>query len=273
MKELIRWIREKPELAGLSDEIVTEAILKTTNKKTIEELEKKPINELRRNGPATKTIKQARAFLRTIYGVFWQTTKKRETLLASLAQDPTIESHEAILNMHPSTRERLPHYEEIYSKIWNITGEPNTILDLAAGLNPLSYPLLGCKPRYIANEIAQSDVEFIEEYFKIMKINGKALQFDLITQTEKLLKLNADVCLVLKTLDGLEVRERHCSKRILESIPAKWIVCSFPTTSLGGSKTISIARRNWLDHLAQDKEWKVQKFSVPGESFVILQKS
>jgi 16S rRNA (guanine(1405)-N(7))-methyltransferase len=273
VKRIVSWIKEKQELASLQDEIVLKALLKETSVSKIDALEKKSDRDLRKNKEAQTIVKGTRSRLRETYGVFWQNMKKRDSLLATLVTNPSKEFHEELLKLHPSTKERLPYYEELYEKLFSITRKPKTIIDLAAGLNPLSYPWLECTPKYIANELTDTDAKFIQSYFNEMNINGEAIAFDLLSETEKLKEYSADVCLLLKTIDSLEAAERHCSSRILETIRAPWIACSFPTASLGGRKTISTARRAWLDNLAADRGWTVTKFSIPGEAFFLIKKS
>jgi len=47
------------------------------------------------------------------------------------------------LTQHASTRERNPYLETFFTRLFKKTGKPETILDLACGLHPLSFPWMG----------------------------------------------------------------------------------------------------------------------------------
>ena len=48
-----------------------------------------------------------------------------------------------IMATHVSTRERLPFVAEFYEAIFSVTGKPKALLDIACGLNPLSFLWMG----------------------------------------------------------------------------------------------------------------------------------
>jgi len=68
-----------------------------------------------------------------------------------------------LLGVHASTRERLPVLQEFYDALFAAIGQPETILDLACGLNPLAFPWLKLPPwvRYWAYDLHQPRVDML----------------------------------------------------------------------------------------------------------------
>jgi len=273
LQELTQDIKSKQELAGLDQDFVMKRLQEFFRKheKSKKALEAKKFN--RKSKEYKEVIKAVRKELREVYGVFiLKKYKKRYDLLKKLEKSPSLENHNQLLALHQSTKERLPYYTEIYKKIFNITGKPKSILDLACGLNPVSYPYLGCKPKYSASELSLEDSHFIQDYFDAMKIDGLAFQFNLLDfkKTKMSGFIKADMCFLLKTLDSLETIKRNISKTLIQGLPAKHIVVSFPTMSLGGKKAIK--SRNWFKNLLKNIKLEFDTFSIPGEDFFVIHK-
>jgi len=279
LNELILAVKAKKELRNLDDEFVKEKINEffEKNKKVKTKYEEsKSFKEFSRSQEYNALLKTIRSELREIYGVFILDKKdERINLLLKLEKKPLLDNYNKMLSLHKSTKERLPYYPEIYEKIWPITGEPKTILDIACGLNPFSYPYLKIKPKYIATELASDDCLFLEEYFKRLKIDGVSLAFDLLGKNAlaMLKSLKADVCFLFKTLDSLETIERDISEKIIKAINCKWLVISFPTVSLGGKKSIKQERRIWLERILEKMKLKYEKFAVSNEVFYVVEKA
>jgi 16S rRNA (guanine(1405)-N(7))-methyltransferase len=151
-----------------------------------------------------------------------------------------------------------------------MTGEPKKILDLACGLNPISYPYLRCKPYYLACDIALKDLEFIKKYFDTMSIKGDVKRVDLIHDDVTELSKGFDIAFLFKTLDSLETVKRNISKELLKNLKAKFIVVSFATVSIGGRKEIKKIKRAWFERAIKELGYKTSFFMLPGEIFYIL---
>ncbi|KYK24589.1 hypothetical protein AYK26_03365 [Euryarchaeota archaeon SM23-78] len=275
---IVKDVLAKKELRNLNQEFVKEKVRKYvgTHKEIREKIKKEAYVRLRRSKEYKALIKNIRAELREIYGVFiLKGYDKLPKLLDELKKNPSLENHNKILALHKSTKERLPYYLVVYKKIFEIIGTPKRIIDLACGLNPFSYPYLGCKPEYIACDLAEKDLEFIKEYFEIIGIKGQIKKIDLIKsnlfEIEGVIKKD-DLVLLLKTLDSLETVKRNVSERILKNIKAKDIVVSFSTKSIGGKKAIHKDRRAWFEKLVKKIGFKIKVFEIPGESFYVLTK-
>jgi len=246
MQKIIQKIKEKKSLKNIDDESIEEEIeeflrrnpkiKRRLRENTLKEKEKKQI------------IKEVRETFNKTYGNFWK-------------------GNNCTLKDHQSTKEREQFYPLIYQRIFN---EEETILDIACGLNPLSYKLI---PKYqerkfIGTELTKEDVKKLNNYFKEEHINGKALQENLLKE-KKFPK--ADITLLLKILDIIERKGHKKAEEILENIQSKRIVVSFSTKTLH-SKNMKNPRRGWIEQLLKRKKWPYKKFLIPGEEFYLIEK-
>ena len=78
--------------------------------------------------------KAAREALHGVTGAFMTEREYKRAMELAAAREG-----EALLEMHASTRERLPiaRMNETFDRIFAITGRPESVLDLACGLNPV----------------------------------------------------------------------------------------------------------------------------------------
>ena len=268
---LVGLVKEKKELRNVDYGIVKEKILKilNSNNKILQNLSANKKNK--KNRYVKEFVKEIRAELREIYGVFiLKNYSKKENLLEKIGKDPKIENYNKILRLHKSSKERLPYYAAVYKMIFTITGRPKNIVDLACGLNPVSYPYLGFNPEYFASDLNQKDCDFINKFFEKLSIPGKAVPIDL-TKPEEWSKIpECDVCFLLKTLDSLETVKKNVSRELINAINCKFLVVSFPKESLGGKKSIDSSKRNWFYKILQQKKFKYEEFEVSNELFIVV---
>lgn len=273
-KFIISAVKQKRELADISDDFVGELLDKYIegNKKLW--LCVTSHHKIEKSREAKIIVKELRKKLREVHGVFEINLNKRTKLFLELKhliaakapEDEIIELHKKILLTHKSTRERLDYYEETYKKIFSITGKPKSILDIGAGLNPLSFIFMNLKNvNYYANELTDEDCSFLNDYFKLMKIEGIAIKTDLLKENNF---PKVDVCLIFKVLDSLESMEWGSSKRLLDSINADFIVVSFPKKTLSG-KPLSTKRLTWFMKLAKN----FIEFEIENEIFYIIKQN
>ena len=272
---LVKDIIAKKELRNLDDTFVREkawAFLKT-HPKTSEKFGDVDYSKFKRSKEYKELIKSIRGGLREVYGVFiMKDYNKRRKLLEELKKNPSKENHDKILALHKSSKERLPYYGLVYKKIFEITGQPKRIVDFACGLNPFSYPYLGCASRYLASDLAGKDLEFINDYFKSMKIEGKTKRIDLIKDEISEIAEEQNVVFLFKTLDSLEAIKKNISRDVLRALKAKFIIVSFSTKSLGGKVTIKKERRAWFEKLMKHLGYTFKTFEIPDEIFYIITK-
>ncbi len=272
---VVAAVKQKRELSTLGDAVV---------RRKVEEALKKDAKLRKRVEAATSygsfakskehdaLKKSVRESLRKVYGLFdAEKPRRKRQVLATLAAD-TSKARDA-LALHQSSRERLPHYLEIYRRIFALTGEPRAILDLGCGYNPYSYDQLGCTPLYIAVDLPNEALAQIKEFFRKKRVRGLTHGLDLVTEHEKLAELaTVDVAFLFKLLDSLETAERNVSAKLLDAVKAEWLVVSFPTVSIGGKKRIPRERRAWFEKLLRRKRWTYRAFAVGDEAFYVIRK-
>jgi 16S rRNA (guanine(1405)-N(7))-methyltransferase len=305
IKKIALDVKAKKELSGLSNEFVSEKILQVFKKnpklekafvkkinslgKIDNDIDKKTYEKFTRSAEFKEVVSSCRKELREVYGVFISSHfDERKKLLEELKKSITsskddrnnihsLELHNKILALHHSTKERLPYYSNVYMRIFEKTGIPKTIVDLACGLNPLSYPYIHAKPDYYAYDLGAEDMEFVSEYFKIKGIKGEAKAVDLLSEASKDIDIaeltkNKDITFLFKAVDSLEAAKRHSSKALLSSISSKFVVVSFATKSIGGRKIIGKQKRAWFDKFLAKQGLLYSMFEIPNENFYIIKK-
>jgi len=272
----IAEIKKKKNLNSLPDDfvkaLIEEFFVKYPKMRSILESHPKPL----KSKDFKFMLKEVRKRLHELYGVFIIGRKDLKHLKEHLKKvsdldEEALELHMNILKSHKSSSERIDFYSDIYEKIFSVTGKPKTILDLACGLNPLSFPWMSLKKvKYFAYELTKEDSNFIQAYFNMMRpfgLEGESFSLDLM-KVEQLPK--ADVCFLFKTLDTLEDLERNYSEKLLANIPAKFIVVSFPTMSIGGRNPIR--QRGWFFRMMRNLGLSAETFEIENEIFYVVKK-
>src|SRR6187402_2809844 len=103
--------------------------------------------ELPKSKNASDAQKRTKRRLHQIFGAYAdplpydKLIDKLQDAHADLEQFKTI--CKEILPLHASTAERMKDLDRFYKPIFEITGRPAKIMDLACGLNPLTNPWMG----------------------------------------------------------------------------------------------------------------------------------
>ena len=253
-KELIGKITEKKEFSKLPKKDVELAFSKFDKEKYSDE----------------EKIKLTRQLLLNVF-----TFSMSKKLLSTKDKSP-----EYVLKKHPSTRERFPHYKEVYTKLLQGMKKDLVIFDLGAGINGVSYPYFketGFKSRYVAIEAIGQLVDSMNKYFKKEKLNAKAIHESLF-ELEKIKRLvkkekKSKVVFLFKTIDSLERIERNYSKKlILELAPfVDRFVVSFATKSLVKRGNIWV-KRIWISNFIKDNFNLLDDFEIGGERYFVFEK-
>lgn len=245
---------------------------KRINIKLFESIKNKKFNS--KSKEFKEFIKIIRKKLREIYGVFFKSslsTYQREKLLEKIDENKTIDR---ILKSHISTQERYDYFEEMYRKMFLITGIPKKIIDLGCGFNPFAYFKIGKDVEYIASDIGQENLDFIKKFFEKKKIKGTVVFADLTENedVEKISKLSkdCDICFMFKLLDSLEATKRKTSQKLLDKINSKYIVVSFAKGSISGRNKIT-SERKWFKRIIE-KKYEINKIEIGFEEYFILKK-
>lgn len=178
---------------------------------------------------------------------------------------------ENILRQHASTAERLPELENFYAPIFEVTGRPGSILDLACGFNPLTIPWmkLPVDTKYLAADIDTEMTRFLDAFLQLAPVEGRAITNDLIAAPSA---ESADIALLLKTLPCLQHQTKSLLP-LLDQVPANWLIVSFPTRSLGNrNKGMTATYRAFLQDLIKPRDWKAHEILLPSELIFVIRK-
>ncbi len=225
------------------DDIVKKKTLKNLDREYVEELLPASIPDKKRK--YKEVIKKVRNELNRVYGVF--------NLGSSLD-----------LRSHQSSKERLKIYPLLYKRIFTVTGNPKSILDLGCGLNPLSYSYLGCKPKYIASEWNTKDCLKLGKWFKSKKIKGKVVKFDLRKENKY---PKVDVVFLFKVLGVF--KDHKIDEQIIRSLNCKYVVASFSTHVLKGHR-MRYPRQGWLNQMLKRLGLSYSMIEFENEQFYVI---
>lgn len=203
--------------------------------------------ELAAQGTLKAATKSTKRRLHQVYGAFesdWDHDRALGRLETALRRGTEAEIKAAcrqILEMHSSTRERLPILDLFYTDIFAITGRPSRLLDVGCGLNPLALPWMdlfhrpgqeqGVALRYVALDIDAGRVHFLNRCLALMGLEPLVRCQDALSQPPQ---DPADVALLLKMSPTLERQGRGATVHLIEELRAPHVVVSFAVRSLGG---------------------------------------
>src|SRR3989344_6484620 len=168
-RSLLEDIKKKRELASLGEDFVIDRIREYI-KENPKILHKKLDTKIKKSREYRGLVKDIRRKLRIIYGIYYFDVDKGRQLLDRLKlvmdvnDEDVLNTYSDLLSLHPSTEERMDKYPLVYKRIFDVTGKPNSILDLGSGLNPLSYIFMGLeKVDYVATELTKKEVDFLND--------------------------------------------------------------------------------------------------------------
>lgn len=176
--------------------------------------------------------KAARTCLHQITGAFMTADEIRqaERLLQAYLGGDT-DALVKTLRLHSSTRERMQGAEALYGRILAASGHPETVLDLACGLNPLILGGMGLGVSGV--DISGGCVRLVNEWAKACGWKIKAQCADLLCgpALEK-----ADLALMMKLLPVLEQQKKGAAMALMAAVPTPVMAVTFPMRTLGGRK-------------------------------------
>lgn len=268
LKEVRKLVKYKDEFKNIDDKYIdlNVKIYFEQNFKKIDDINDKVVKEL---------VKYIRQRNRNSYGLFQKYVAKRELLISKLKKldlrsDESIKIHEELLRTHLSTAERLDHYAEFWDLVNNF--EPNSILDVGCGLNPLSVIFSNKNYDYFSIEKNKMDASFLNKYFKIFNLNGSAYSFDVVSNYSKLNDFKVDLCLMLKVFDVFEDEIKNISYDIVKSINSKNMIASFNLNVVSGKKLMKLRTRPWFEKLLTRLGWSYTTKIIGFEVFYLCEK-
>jgi 16S rRNA (guanine(1405)-N(7))-methyltransferase len=142
------------------------------------------------------------------------------------------------MRAHASAAERADWLEPFYAQVADWCGTPESVVDLACGLNPLAIPWMRLTPgaTYWACEIDRGLVTALAGLDEILPVHLTASTCDLVAAPPT---AHADVTLLLKTVTTIEQQHAGSAARLLSGLDSKHVVLSLPRKSLSGKRDYS----------------------------------
>jgi 16S rRNA (guanine(1405)-N(7))-methyltransferase len=236
--------------------------------------------EMQHHGDLKSAIKATKRRLHQVYGAFGGASDYEaayEALAAAYAGGAEAEIRAAcrqVLERHSSTRERLPILDRFYPAIWQVTGQPASVLDLGCGLHPLALPWMDLAPetRYIALDVDAERTEFLNRYLALAGLEPLARCQDVVVEPPR---DRADVALLLKMSPTLERLATGATLDLIGQLNCPWVVVSFAIKSLGGREKGMLAHYHsqfmaWVE----GHDWAVERLDFESELvFVVKRKA
>ena len=146
---------------------------------------------------------------------------------------------------HPSTRERLPYAKELYEWI----GVTDSILDIGCGVNILLIPSFD---RYIG-------VDLMKSYLDLVETNGGESFHHRADDPIFLKRLpSCDISFMFKLLDLVDRQGHKMAESMVDAVPCKVVIISFPTKTLSG-KPMNHPQRGWVLRMCERRGWNVEE--------------
>ena len=187
-----------------------------------------------------------------------------------LAGGKTDAQLENILNKHASTRERLPltSMDALYGRLFEITGRPGRVLDLACGINPVYLGARGV--RTVGVDISGDAVSLVNAFGETYGAPVCAVCADVLCDGA-IPGEWFDVALMFKVLPLLERQKTGAAARVMSAVNAAYLVASFPTRTLGG-RNVGMAAHygDWMDAHVPAGRTVAGRFETENELFYIL---
>ena len=236
------------------------------------------IRELKHHQKGKNAIKAARKKLHRIVAPYLGdpdysvAAKELEVAFQSKNLDVIRESCAHIMAAHVSTKERLSILDRFYSRIFEVTGTPSTLLDIACGLNPLSFPWMGllASTCYYAYDIHRQRVDFLNHYFSLQGLLPLAKVQDVLIYFPK---EEADVAFILKEVHRFEQRQRGCSLPLLDALCVRYLVISFPTKNPTGRWDLTDRHRQLFYNIVEERPWQITEIEFETELVFCVDKS
>jgi 16S rRNA (guanine(1405)-N(7))-methyltransferase len=177
-----------------------------------------------------------------------------------------------MLSAHTSTRERLPYLTDFYNALFQHTGTPHSILDLACGLNPFALPKMGLDQNttYLAYDIHQPRVNLLNAFFRRAGFEAaRAEQRDILVSppTQK-----ADTAFFFKEAHRMDQRRKGSNRILWDTLPVTTLLVSLPKRDIGKTHDLSERMRHLVQDALQDKAWPVEEIIFEDEIVFCIRK-
>jgi 16S rRNA (guanine(1405)-N(7))-methyltransferase len=207
-------------------------------------------------------LKEIKNKLHQVWGAFWDSTPNFEKIIE---KNYPAQNQQEILTqvakLHTSSAERLPILPTFYDQIFEVCHNPKSLVEYGCGLNSVSLLLSGYNKdiSYIGYDIDQNEVNFLNKLYLAHGVdsNFKAECASIFNQDFGRDK-DFEVVFLFKLLTTLEQQQKGISLKILNTLPQKWIVVTFPVFSIGRkNRNMGEFYKFWFEELLTKLEFKV----------------
>ncbi|MCB9009185.1 MAG: hypothetical protein H6656_17810 [Ardenticatenaceae bacterium] len=206
--------------------------------------------------------------------------RQLSTAFAANDQDRITQLCLASLDAHLSTRERLPIMADFYAQIFAITGQPQSILDIACALNPLALrwmfpnisnqsPVISNPLKFYAYDIHEPRIDFINHYFQLEGLEPLARVQDVAMHFPQ---EQADVALFLKEMPRFTRNYGNVGRPLLQALNVHWLVISYPSVSTHGGRSLTSRYRDFMHQLIDGLNWPMTELLFEGELVFVIRK-
>lgn len=260
---------------------VLEAILKKAKYRAIQPglVETLAAEELAKGRKLKDAIKEVSSRLHQAGAAYFSAAPDYIALKAELTELPHDPKNSRVkefclraMETHSSTRERLPILEDFFNITLVTIAPVESVLDLACGLNPLTIPWmpLAKNARYSGCDIFSDMTGFLDQFTSHFGVKGAFESCDL---TRLNFTQHAKVAFLLKTLPCLEQLDKGISPRLLDAVPADYLLISYPIRSLGGrAKGMGKTYETQFEKLMANRNWQVERFEFKTELAFLVKK-
>ncbi len=176
-----------------------------------------------------------------------------------------------MLNSHASTRERVDTLSEFYQRIFDLTGKPKSIFDLAAGMNPFSLPWMNLDEdtRYFAYDLNASRIDLVRNFLLLSGRESLAFHSDILIHppNEK-----GDLAFLFKEAHRMEQRQRGSTRKLIDSVNVTWFLLSLPTSSLHGKFNLTERHRQLVNSIVEGSSWQISEILFNNELVFCIRK-
>lgn len=176
-----------------------------------------------------------------------------------------------ILESHASSRERMPLLDAFYGQIFSVTGKPASILDLACGFHPFSWPWMGLPPscRFFAYDIHEPRIRLINRFFESVSLEPLAELRDVLVNPPE---QKADAAFIFKEAHRMEKRNPGCSRALWQALQVRYLLVSLPSADLSGTHDLAEKHRALVYDTIGGLPWHVTEVVFSNEIVFVLDK-
>lgn len=182
-----------------------------------------------------------------------------------------------MMRLHTSTRERLPIMPRFFQETLAEIAPVHSVIDVACGLGPLAIPWMPLAPgaRYRAYDIYEDLAAFLSAFLPLAGVDGYAEARDVGGDPPggESRDAEADLALVLKFVPNAEQLAGGLAIHLLDSLPARHLLVSFPAAALGGrDKGMAENYERAFREMVADRPWRLTPFRYAEELAFLVEK-